>query len=221
LVCLWDLENGREIPFISPLLIGGWRNLAFYPDSDHLTFETVRELVETWDTRTARWVSSCGKRLSGVSASRDGRWLAASALWSSTGSRVFTIPEPSNRAVSPDGQRLAQGMTDGGLSIWNVPKIQEQLAQIGLAWQEDARPPQQQAPPPFVATMPWQLRFQGMQYSTLGKRLAWVGRVAEAEDAYRAALKLKPDSAPAAHSSPTSVTMTSAWFAITSPASTA
>ena len=37
-----------------------------------------------------------------------------------------------------------------------------------------------------------------MQYSTLGKRLAWVGRVAEAEDAYRGALKVKPDD-PLAH----------------------
>jgi serine/threonine protein kinase/WD40 repeat protein/tetratricopeptide (TPR) repeat protein len=198
LVCLWDLENRREVPFIPPLLPGGWHNLAFYPDSDHLTFSTVRELVETWDTRTARWVSSCGKPGAGVSASRDGRWLAASALWSSTGSRVFSLPEMWSPAVSPDGQRLAQGMGDGELAIWNVPKIQEQLAQIGLAWREDAHPPQQQEPPPFVATMPWQQRFQVLQYSTLGKRLAWVGRVAEAEDAYRRALKVKPDD-PLAH----------------------
>jgi Flp pilus assembly protein TadD len=36
------------------------------------------------------------------------------------------------------------------------------------------------------------------QYSNLGERLAWVGRLAEADDAYRAALKLKPDD-PVAH----------------------
>jgi tetratricopeptide (TPR) repeat protein len=71
-----------------------------------------------------------------------------------------------------------------------VPKIRDQLAALGLAWREDALPPQQQEPQPFVPTMPWQQRFEVMQYSNLGKRLAWVGRVAEAEDAYRAALKL-------------------------------
>jgi WD40 repeat protein/serine/threonine protein kinase/Flp pilus assembly protein TadD len=196
LVCLWDLENGREIPFITPLLGGGWRNLAFYPDSDHLTFGTVRGLAETWDTRTARWVSSWGK--AGGSASRDGRWFVDTALWSSTGSRVFSVPEFGIMAVSPDGQRLAQTLAADGLAIWNVPKIQEQLAQIGLAWQEDARPRQQQEPPPFVATMPWQHRFQALQYSTLGERLAWVGRIAEAEDAYRGALKVKRDD-PQAH----------------------
>jgi serine/threonine protein kinase/WD40 repeat protein/tetratricopeptide (TPR) repeat protein len=196
--CLWDLENGREIPFITQLLPGGWHNLAFYPDSDHLTFGTPRGLVETWDTRTARWVSSWGKPGAYVGASRDGRWLLSQALWSSTGSRVLSLPERHGTAVSPDGQRLAQGMPDGGLVIWNVPKIQEQLAQIGLAWREDAPPPQQQEPQPFAATLPWQQRYQVLEYSTLGMRLAWVGRVTEAEDAYRAALKVKPDD-PLAH----------------------
>jgi serine/threonine protein kinase/WD40 repeat protein/tetratricopeptide (TPR) repeat protein len=191
LVCLWDLEKGREIPFITPLLDGGWRNLAFYPDGDHLTFATLRKRVETWDTRTARWVSSCGPA-HGVAASADGRWLAASALWSRAGSRVFLLARDATWAVSPDGERLAQGMLDGELAIWSVPKMQEQLARIGLAWREETRPAGQQEPRPFVATEPWQQRFLVMQYSTLGQRLAWVGRVAEAEDAYRAALRLKP-----------------------------
>jgi WD40 repeat protein/serine/threonine protein kinase/tetratricopeptide (TPR) repeat protein len=195
LVCLWDLENGREVPFIGPLLSCGWRGLAFYPDSDHLTFPTARGLIETWDTRTARWVSSFGKG-GRVTASPDGRWLEASALWSSTGSRVFALPQEGacwSEAVSRDCKRLALGMTDGGLAIWNVPRIQAQLAQIGLAWREDAHSPQQQEPQPFVATKPHEQKLQVMQYANLGKRLAWVGRVAEAEDAYRAALKLKPD----------------------------
>jgi len=147
-------------------------------------------MVETWDTRTARWVSSSGQ--GNASASRDGRWLVTPVLWSATGSRVFSLPFAC-WAVTPDGERLAQGMFDGGLAIWNVPKIQEQLAQIGLAWREDTRRPQQQEPQPFVATEPWQQRFQMARHSNLGKRLAWVGRVAEAEDAYRAALTVKPD----------------------------
>ncbi len=189
LVCLWDLENGREIPFISPL-VNGWRNLAFYPDSNHLTFGTVRGMVETWDTRSPRSVSTIGQAW-GASGSRDGRWLVTSAaLWSSTGARLFSLPQEGCAAVSPDGERLAQGMFDGGLAIWNVPKIQEQLAQIGLAWRKDAHPPQQQEPQPFVAMRPHEQRLQVIQYSTLAKRLAWVGQVAEAEDAYRAALKL-------------------------------
>jgi WD40 repeat protein/serine/threonine protein kinase/tetratricopeptide (TPR) repeat protein len=192
LVCLWDLENGREIPFIGPL-VPGWRNLAFFPDSDHLTFRNLKEIVETWDTRTTRWASSWGPGW-GAAGSSDGRWLATSALWSPTGARLFLLPQERQSwttAVSRDGQRLAAGMIDGELMIWNVPSIHDQLAGLGLAWREDALPSQQQEPEPFVATEPWQQRFQLMQYSTQARRLAWVGRVAEAEDAYRAALKLK------------------------------
>jgi Flp pilus assembly protein TadD len=84
------------------------------------------------------------------------------------------------------------------MAIWNVPKIQEQLAQIGLAWREDARLPQGQEPQPFVPTTLRELKFQVTQSWSLGNRLAWVGRVAEAEEAYRRALKVKPDH-PLAH----------------------
>jgi tetratricopeptide (TPR) repeat protein len=190
-VCLWDLVNGREIPFAGPPG-GGWRSLAFYPDSDHLTFGTIRGMTETWDTRAERLVSSFGQRAGGA-ASLDGRWLAGSALWSSTGSRVFSFPQGACRAVSPDGERVAEGMWDGGLAIWNVPRIQAQLARIGLAWREDARPQERQEPQPFVATTLREKQLQARQCSNLGKRLAWVGRVAEAEDAHRAALRVKPD----------------------------
>src|SRR5262249_11146109 len=41
-VRLWDLENGRVIPFHGPPLVFGWHNLAFYPGSDHVTFGTAR-----------------------------------------------------------------------------------------------------------------------------------------------------------------------------------
>ena len=42
---------------------------------------------------------------------------------------------------------------------------------------------------------PLEWKHQVTQYSNLGKRLASVGRLAEAEEAYRTALKLKPDDA--------------------------
>jgi WD40 repeat protein/serine/threonine protein kinase/tetratricopeptide (TPR) repeat protein len=204
LVCLWDLAKGREVPFIGPPLDHGWHNLAFYPDSDHLTFGTARKMFETWDTRTARRVSSFGGG-GHPAASPNGRWLATTdpALWSAqTGSRVFSLPEERgviwSLALSPDGERLAVGLADGGLAIWNVPRMQAQLSRIGLAWRADARPPPQHEPQPFVPATPDEQKHQATHYSNLAKRLAWVGRFAEAEETYRAALKLKPDD-PAAH----------------------
>jgi tetratricopeptide (TPR) repeat protein len=125
------------------------------------------------------------------------------ALWSSqTGSRVFSLPPESSevwaRALCQHGARLAVGLADGGLAIWNVPKIQAQLAEIGLEWRADARPPKQPEPQPFVPATPLERKHQVMHYSNLARRLAWVGRLAEAEDAYRAALKLMPGD-PEAH----------------------
>ena len=58
-------------------------------------------------------------------------------LWSSqTGSQVFSFPQESGPiwsvALSPDGERVAIGLADGGLVIWNVPRIQANSA--GSAW---------------------------------------------------------------------------------------
>jgi WD40 repeat protein/tetratricopeptide (TPR) repeat protein len=209
-VCLWDLVNGREIPFMGPPLLFGWQNLAFYPDSDHLTFRSAREMLETWDIQTARRVSTLGHGPGAVAAAPDGRWLVAGAadtyteaLWcSQSGSRVFSFPQESgvvwSRALSPDGERVALGLADGGLAIWNVPKIQAQLAEIGLEWRADARPSEQPEPQPFVPATPLEREHQLTHHLRLARRLAWVGRLAEAEEAYRAALELKPDN-PEAH----------------------
>jgi WD40 repeat protein len=151
-VCLWDLANEREIPFVGPPLLEGWHNLAFWPDSDHLTFGTVKRTFETWDAHTARKASSLGqvKEGTGVAASADGRWLANAdpTLWSSNArSRgLALLPESAliwSLAWSPDGERLAVGLADGGLVIWNVPRVQAELTRIGLAWRAEARPPQE------------------------------------------------------------------------------
>ena len=189
-VCLWDLENGREVPFLGPPLEFGWHNLAFYPDSVHLTFGTARGMVETWEARSARRVSSFG-RAGHQAASPNGLWLATEAdpstvtLWSSqTGSQVFSLPPESgpiwSLGWSPDGERLAVGLADGGLAIWNLSKIQAQLAQIGVAWHADARPPQEQEPQPFVPATPEEQKHQIAQVTNLAQRLASVGRRAEA-----------------------------------------
>ena len=116
-------------------LVFGWHNLAFYPDSDHLTFGTAREMVETWDTRHgAEGVQLWARRVIRLPARTAGGWRPTAdpstvTLWSSqTGSQVFSLPPESgpiwSLALSPDGERLAVGLADGGLAIWNVPKIQ-------------------------------------------------------------------------------------------------
>jgi serine/threonine protein kinase/WD40 repeat protein/tetratricopeptide (TPR) repeat protein len=199
-VCLWDLAKGREIPFLGPPLpFPGWGVVTIYPDSDHLMLPSATGMAEAWDIRTVRRVSRWRKE-GPLQVSPGDRWVMGpgGSLWSSqTGSRVFAFPQESlgwTQALSPDGKHLATGRTDGGLVIWNVPRIQAQLAKIGLAWRADAPPQQQQQPEPqpFLPATPLEREHQVSQYSNLARRLAWVGRLAEAEDAYRAALKLRP-----------------------------
>ncbi|MGO9922542.1 MAG: protein kinase domain-containing protein [Isosphaeraceae bacterium] len=205
-VCLWDLVKGREIPFLGPALRSPfWGGFAIYPDSDHLMLNSATGMVETWDIRTVRRVSSWRKE-AGTTVSPGDGWVLGPGrtLWSSqTGSRVFAFPPESGimwcDALSPDGERVATGRADGGLVIWNVPRIQAQLAKIGLEWYADARRQQQQPEPqPFVPATPLEREHEVRHYSNLARRLAWVGRLAEAEDAYRAALRVMPHD-PLAH----------------------
>jgi tetratricopeptide (TPR) repeat protein len=205
-VCLWDLTKGREVPFLGPSLGShSWGGFGIYPDSDHLMLPSATWMAETWDIRTARRVF--GWRKEGpLQVSPGDRWVLGPGrtLWSSqTGSRVFALPEESGitwgDAPSPDNERVATGRADGGMVIWNVPRMQAQLAKIGLEWRADARPePPQPEPQPYVPATPLERERQATHYSNMGTRLAWVGRLTEAEDAFREALKLMPDD-PAAH----------------------
>jgi tetratricopeptide (TPR) repeat protein len=71
-------------------------------------------------------------------------------------------------------------LADGGLAIWNVPRIQAELTRIGLAWRADAQPLQEQEPQPFVPATPFERERQARQFLSMGERLASIGRLAEA-----------------------------------------
>jgi tetratricopeptide (TPR) repeat protein len=183
----------------------GWHNLAFYPDSDHLTFVTAKGMVETWDARAVRRVSRFGHEGHYIAASPDGRWLATVKdssmvkLWNSrSGSQVFTLPQESgpiwSLTWSSDGERLGVGLADGGLEIWNVPGIQAELGRIGLAWREETRPPSAEEPQPTLPATPLERAAMITNYYNLTRRLASVGRAQDAQEADRAGLKVLDNS---------------------------
>lgn len=75
--------------------------------------------------------------------SRDGAWLAQQGLvvwvWDlEARSPLFLLPEarsdPWGAAWSPDKEYLAVASADGGLAVWNIPRVRAQLAEIGLSW---------------------------------------------------------------------------------------
>ena len=186
-------RNAREIPFPGPPLDSGWHNLAFYPDSDHLTFSTARGMVETWDTRTARRVSSFAGR--GSDRCQPGRQMADETQTLDP----VELPNGIARVLAPAGKRpdLVPGLEPGRRARWPLARPtagwrygtcpRSRPNSPGSVWRGVRMPgrQQQQEPQPFVPATPAERNHQVTQYTNLGHRLASVGRLAEAEQAYR------------------------------------
>jgi WD40 repeat protein len=125
--------------------------LAFYPDGEHLAFVSDKKAIAVWDLNTKQEAFSFGAgelerrgalvphtRLSadGASYAVAGR---APTVWD-VAARKLLVALPEERGAiwsvgwSPDGERLAVGTADGGLVIWDLPKVKAKLAEIGLDW---------------------------------------------------------------------------------------
>jgi WD40 repeat protein len=126
--------------------------LAFDSKSKRLTFVSDEGAIAVWDLVTRQELFSFGigelerrgALPSHTGMSADGTWYAVG------GARAVTVWEMADRkllltlpverggtwsvAWSPNRERLAVGTSDGGLVLWDLPKIGAQLAEIGLGW---------------------------------------------------------------------------------------
>src|SRR5262249_21822591 len=148
-VHLWDLANRREVPLRGPQLLGGYRNLSFRPPGRELALVTTRGVGEFWDTASGTQVLSLGGDGAFVSptssVSPGGRWFAGEStpagvsLWD-LGRRelAFSLREERSpvwsHAWSPDERRLALGLSDGGLCVWDLREVLSRLDELGLGW---------------------------------------------------------------------------------------
>jgi WD40 repeat protein len=102
-----------------------------------------------WDVVADRRVRAIGRpgtfEAKYISVSPDGRRLAACRTPSSVavvdleqGEIAFTFREETSPvwslAWSPDARRLAIGLSDGGLCVWDLHEVQSQLDKLGLGW---------------------------------------------------------------------------------------
>jgi WD40 repeat protein len=145
---LWDVAAGREVPFPGPPLRRGWHGLAFHGDGKHLLYVTAAGSTEAWDVTTGKRTFTLGRPGEfeglGLAASPDGHWLAtdpapsAVTLWALDSGQRFDLPRERSAvwslAWSRDHGRLAVGLADGGLVVWDLPEVRAQLARIGLGW---------------------------------------------------------------------------------------
>jgi WD40 repeat protein len=145
----WHPRTGEAYRLDAPHLIQGWHSLALLPDGQSILFVSEEGLAEIWNIKTNSRVKTIGDpksfNASNVALTADGQWLAAlveddvASVWNvSTGKHLLTLRTATGAiwALAWDraGENLAVGQSDGGLSVWHLPKIQEKLKQEDLSW---------------------------------------------------------------------------------------
>jgi WD40 repeat protein len=147
-VHVWDLRR------LQPYALSMAKNrsgitLGFFADSKHLAFVNDKLMIAVWDVTKKQELSSFGDlEPRGVVSpatelSVSGAWYAAAdqtlTIWDMAARRLLVALSPERSSAcsvgwSPDQKLLAVGGYDGSVEIWNLPKINAKLAEIGLDW---------------------------------------------------------------------------------------
>ena len=147
-VNVWDLRSFQPhaLSMASTCPIKG---LGFSPDSKHLTFVNDKLAIAVWDVASKQELSSFGELAQKIHPrpkthlSADGDWYAVAdqtvTIWDMKARKLLVALSPERSSVcsvgwSPDRKLLAVGGNDGGLEIWDLPKINAKLTEIGLGW---------------------------------------------------------------------------------------
>jgi eukaryotic-like serine/threonine-protein kinase len=137
-VRLWDVATQRALPFPPVKPAGGAPIITFHPDGRHLVLVSSAQEAEVWDVAAGRkaYTFGAGQRPAGgqgirtkIALSADGRRFAwqggGVTVWDMDSRKLLAaLPEDNSKvwslALSPDGERLAVGLSDGSLVIWNI-----------------------------------------------------------------------------------------------------
>ena len=140
-------ERAGPVPLAGAKMYLGWHGIAYSAARESLCFVGQDGRLELWDLHRSRRIEQLGEpgqfRASVVAASPDGRYLAAVSepqiltIWDLDLKREFVTFRPEvteiwSAAWSPQGERLAAGLADGTMVVWDVRLIQRQLAAAGL-----------------------------------------------------------------------------------------
>jgi serine/threonine protein kinase/WD40 repeat protein len=145
---LWNVVESRPCELHAPKMNQGWHGLAFDRADNNLVFISDKGMAEFWDVAHDSPAFRLGDighfKAPQIALSPDGKWLAGLVepdfveVWDTTQRKLAYSLRPERSSIwslawSPDNQRLAVGSVDGGLAIWNISVINEELKQMGLS----------------------------------------------------------------------------------------
>jgi serine/threonine protein kinase/WD40 repeat protein/tetratricopeptide (TPR) repeat protein len=154
-----DLARADEPRFIGDARVA-LRSLHFAPAGDRLTFVTPGGTLGLWDWQT-KAEADTHRRAESVTVSVDGRWAAVGGAGQSvtvadlaSGREFLALPSEGcdvwGLAWAPDGTKLAVGLSDGGVAVWDLEQVRARLAEFGFDSPSTVRTeaPQTSAPAP-------------------------------------------------------------------------
>jgi serine/threonine protein kinase/WD40 repeat protein/tetratricopeptide (TPR) repeat protein len=136
------------------------RSLHFAPAGDRLTFVTRHGTlgVRAWQGK----VADTHRRAESVAVSPDGRWAAVAGAGQGitvaelgSGREVLALPPEGGDvwclAWAPNGAKLAVGLSDGRVAVWDLEQVRARLAEFGIASPRPARARAARPPAPVPA----------------------------------------------------------------------
>jgi serine/threonine protein kinase/WD40 repeat protein/tetratricopeptide (TPR) repeat protein len=151
----YDLARADDARLIGDARVA-LRSLHFGPAGDRLTFVTAGGTLGVWDWEV-KAAADTHRRAESVAVSADGRWAAVGGPGQgitvaelTSGREVVALPPEGCDvwclAWAPDGTKLAAGLSDGGVAVWDLEQVRARLAEFGFdspatARAEEARPP--------------------------------------------------------------------------------
>jgi WD40 repeat protein len=154
-VCVWDVARGtlaRRLPHGC----NNWCAATFSPDGRWLVTNVRSDFVfrEVGSWEVKRRLPRHLRSLEGyVAFAGDGRLLALASARNlvdlydaATWQHLATLETPGQKdltglALSPDGSRLALTTADGVLGLWDLRRLRQELAALGLDWEMPPYPP--------------------------------------------------------------------------------